>query len=328
MNIVVIGLGSMGKRRIRLLKDMYSTYQIVGIDTQVDRMAAVSKEYMIKCYASIDAIPTTVKVECAFICTSPLTHATIITDCLQRGFHVFTEINLVTTGYEKNIALAKEKKLTLFLSSTPIYRAEMKKITQLVQSSEKPVNYIYHVGQYLPDWHPWESFETFFVNDKRTNGCRELFAIELPWMSKAFGFVKEVQSTASKMTKLKIDYDDNYMVQITHENGTKGVFVIDVVCRHAVRHLEVYNEELYLNWNGTPNTLMKKNLGTKELELVNVDDMYSNQVGYSAFVNEYAYVNEIKEFFNVLEHGKTMQYGFEEDAKILSVIDEIEGMNR
>ena len=35
------------------------------------------------------------------------------------------------------------------------------------------------LGQYLPDWHPWESYKSFFVSNKKTNGCRELFAIEL-----------------------------------------------------------------------------------------------------------------------------------------------------
>ena len=37
MNIVVIGLGSMGKRRIRLIKELYPEYSIVGIDGRKDR---------------------------------------------------------------------------------------------------------------------------------------------------------------------------------------------------------------------------------------------------------------------------------------------------
>ena len=51
------------------------------------------------------------------VCTAPLTHAGIITELLQNGLPVFTELNLVPDGYEENIALAKEKGLPLFLSS-------------------------------------------------------------------------------------------------------------------------------------------------------------------------------------------------------------------
>ena len=37
MNIIVIGLGSMGKRRIRLMKKMKLPVDIVGIDSNQDR---------------------------------------------------------------------------------------------------------------------------------------------------------------------------------------------------------------------------------------------------------------------------------------------------
>ena len=48
MNIVVIGLGSMGKRRIRLIKELYPEYSIVGIDGRKDRRdnAAVLYKYV------------------------------------------------------------------------------------------------------------------------------------------------------------------------------------------------------------------------------------------------------------------------------------------
>ena len=37
MNIMVIGLGSMGKRRIRLIHELYPEYLIYGIDEREDR---------------------------------------------------------------------------------------------------------------------------------------------------------------------------------------------------------------------------------------------------------------------------------------------------
>lgn len=46
--------------------------------------------------------------------------------------------------------------------------------------------------------------------------------------------------------------------------------------------------------------------------------------GYSAFVVENAYKNEIKEFFDVMSNGKNPEYGFEQDLKILKLIDSME----
>lgn len=324
MQILVIGLGSMGKRRIRLIKALNPEYAIIGVDSNTDRAGKVAEEYHIPCVPGIESVAAE-EITCAFVCTSPLSHADIITECLQKGWHVFTEINLVSDAYERNQQLAQERGLTLFLSSTPVYRAEMRKIQEKLQQNGKPVSYLYHVGQYLPDWHPWENFSQFFVGDKRTNGCREILAIELPWMVKAFGPIVSVQTISGRLTDLHIDYNDHYLIQIQHENGTHGSFVVDVVCRQAVRHLEIFNEELYLEWKGTPDSLVWKNIAANKMEKLAAEDAYAREAGYSAFVNEYAYMNELNAFFDLLQNGKKMEYTFEEDAEILKWVDRIEG---
>lgn len=322
MTVIVIGLGSMGKRRIRLMKAMKLPVDIIGIDSKPDRCDTAKTEFDIECYSSLEEAENHKVIECAFICTSPLAHANLIRQCLEHGYHVFTEINLVSDQYDENIALAQEKGVTLFLSSTPIYRAEMRKITEVVQASDSNVSYIYHVGQYLPDWHPWEQFKDFFVGNSRTNGCREILAIELPWMVKAFGDIESVHVLSHKLTGLEIPYQDTYLVQLSHVNGNKGMFAVDVVCRKPVRKLEVYSEKLYIEWEGTPQTLKKHNLETHCMENIECGTYY-NEPGYSEFVNECAYMNEIKEFFEVVK-GKKPEYTMEMDAQILRTIDEIE----
>ena len=141
----------------------------------------------IQAYESIGAALNAGKPDCAFVCTAPITHARIIDELLDAGLPIFTELNLVDDGYDALIAKAAEKGVPLFLSSTMLYRAETQYIKKQVQDFGKPVNYIYHIGQYLPDWHPWENYKNFFVGDKRTGGVREIFAIDLPWLLDAFG---------------------------------------------------------------------------------------------------------------------------------------------
>ena len=43
MNILVIGLGSMGKRRIRLIKELYPEFVIYGVDGRQDRCNEVKE---------------------------------------------------------------------------------------------------------------------------------------------------------------------------------------------------------------------------------------------------------------------------------------------
>ena len=106
MNIAVIGLGSMGKRRIRLIKALYPDYNIIGIDGRKDRRQEAYEQFEIGCYESLDQMNS--PIDCVFVCTSPLSHNAIIHDALSRGYHVFTELNLVSDGYDANMTLAKE----------------------------------------------------------------------------------------------------------------------------------------------------------------------------------------------------------------------------
>lgn len=318
MNVVVTGLGSMGKRRIRLIKELYPDFVIFGIESREDRRKEAEEEFGIKCFGSFEEIKE--NIDCAFVCSSPLSHSSIISDCLKRKWNVFTELNLVSKGYEDNIVLAKEKGCVLFLSSTFLYREEIKYIRSRI-TGDKKWNYIYHIGQYLPDWHPWENYRDYFVGNRATNGCREIMAIELPWLNAVYGKITGIRKASDKITGLSIDYDDNYMILMEHENGNKGVLVVDVVSPVAIRKFETYSENNYISWDGTPESLKEFNPDTGKNETVSLDEKTEHNDNYRSFIVENAYKNEIKEFFECVINGKKCEYGFEEDLEILKTAD-------
>ncbi len=322
MNIMVIGLGSMGIRRIRLIRELKIPADIIGVDSRPERCDAARARFGVTCCVTVEEARQRGEISCAFICTSPLSHAKLIWLCLSYGYHVFTEINLVSDRYTENINLAREKGLTLFLSSTPLYKSEMCYIDKRLKESGKQCIYQYHVGQYLPDWHPWDNLQDFFVSDRKTNGCREILGIELPWMQNTFGKIKRIHVWKRKLLDLPLDFPDTYMIQIAHENGNAGSLIVDVVSRQAVRHLEVLNGDIYIKWNGRPDTLYERNVETRELEPVNPGN-YTHEKGYGEFINEYAYRKEIEEFFEVIR-GKKPRYTFEQDMETLEIIDRME----
>lgn len=324
MKALIVGLGSMGKRRIRLLKGIDPSIEIIGVDTWDERRAQV-EEMGHKTFASI-AQAAAEKPDVAFVCTAPLSHYAILKELLTYKINSFTELNLVKDGYEELMELAKANDTVLFLSSTMLYRGEINFILDEVKKYDKPVSYIYHIGQYLPDWHPWESYKNFFVGNKRTNGCREIFGIEMPWLIEAFGKVTDVYSVSNKVTDLDIDFDDRYFVTLTHESGARGVLSVDVVCPKAVRNLEVYGEGLHLFWEGNPKALYKFNNETKEKEFVNTYVTFEHDSRYSDNIVENAYVDEMQNFLNVVKGTEQPKYSFSKDLYTISVMDKIEGI--
>lgn len=324
MKIIVIGLGSMGKRRIRLISER-NDVELFGIDSQESRCAEVKEKFGIECYNSIDEACENQNIEAAIVCTSPLSHASIIKDCLNHNLHVFTEINLVTDGYDENIALAKTKGKVLFLSSTFLYRKETQTIIEKVHEAKCPLNYIYHVGQYLPDWHPWESYNSYFIGNPKTNGCREIMAIDLPWIVTAFGAIKDVKVMKSKNTELNIQYNDNYFIMIEHESGAKGVFAVDVVARKPYRHIDVYGESLQLSWNGTADSLVQFDIENKQDINISFTDASEHVDGYAAFITENPYREELNSYLRQIEDNEYQPaWNFEKDKVVLGWIDKIE----
>ena len=327
MKAVVIGLGSMGRRRIRLMQAMTPAPSIVGVNRSAERRAQVEKEFGIKTYATLAEAVADAKPDVAFLCTAPASHGPAVMECIDAGLHLFMEINLLGQWYAEAQAKAAAKGVKLFISSTPVYRRETRYIADAVRGA--PANYIYHCGQYLPDWHPWEDYHGFFAAKKETNGCREILCVELPWIEKAFGRIKSVKVMASRLTSLDIDFPDCYMISVEHESGCRGMYCQDVVSRKGLRRLEVFSEKLHIFWEGTPDTLSEYDFGAKALKPVSLYGGDVVQDGrYNANIIENAYSDEIKAFFDYVEKGVEPPYTFAEDAHTLAVVDEIEGIER
>lgn len=321
--IMVIGLGSMGNRRLRLLRKLRPGLRLCGVDMDPQRRETARTTHGISAYPTLEEALAAERPEAAVVSSSPLSHAALIRQCLRAGLHVFTELNLVPEGYEENMALAEEMGRVLFLSSTFLYREENRYIMQRAKENGT-LNYRYHVGQYLPDWHPWESYKGYFVGDKRTNGCREVFAIELPWLCAAFGPIEEIRSLHGRFSGLHIAYDDSYMLLIRHRNGHIGNLCVDVISRKAVRQFEMYGKNIFLTWNGRPNTLHDWDPDTKKLRHIKLYEDAEHRDGYADFIVENAYQEELAAFLTQVEEGILPPYGFADDLETLRWIDKIE----
>lgn len=319
--ILVAGYGSMGKRRIRLVSELLPSASFICVDSNPDRQKQAVEDGH-KAYSILEE-GIKGNPDIAFVCTSPGHHAEIILQLLTAGIHVFTELNLISDKYDEIAKASDEHNAVIFVSSTLVYKRQMEVFNELVGQQTKPLIYIYHVGQYLPDWHPWEGYKDFFIGRKETNGIREILAIQLPWMVRAFGDIKDVKVLHQKCTNLDISFPDSVILNISHENGNIGSFVVDVTSRKAITHLEIIGEDIYVLWDGHNDDLYTLNLGTKELEQIKVYEAEEHAEGYSDNIVEEPYRDEIREFLKAI-NGEGIRYGLQEDAYVLDIVDKIE----
>lgn len=323
MKVLVVGYGSMGRRRIRLLSSIVKNPTFLCVDNNPERVNEIEKAGL-KAFKSLtDAINE--KPDLAFVCTSPGHHAEIISQLVLHKVPVFTELNLVSDKYDEILREANENNVVVFMSSTMLYNRQIQNIDRIVKTSEKPVTYIYHIGQYLQDWHPWESYKNFFIGRKETNGVREIYAIQLPWIINSFGKIDSVQSNRQRCTGLDIEFNDAIVANLHHVNGNIGVFVADTVSRKATTYLEVISENFHLTWHGHNDDLNVYDPVSKETKNVTAYENAEHQEGYADNIIENQYVDEIRDFLNAVYNHTEPKYSLEKDAYTLSVIDQIEG---
>ena len=323
MKLLIVGLGSMGKRRARLAKGIDAAIRIAGVDTNETRREEACRLGLADAaYPSIGEAVAAFAPDAALVCTAPLSHAAVIGELLDHSLPVFTELNLVADGYDANLAKAADKGVPLFLSSTMLYRREIRYIKEQVRQFGKPVHYIYHIGQYLPDWHPWENYKNFFVGNARTGGVREILGIDLPWLLDTFGPVEKMTVQVDSISDLGLPYPDCATLLLRHASGAQGVLAADVVSPKAVRNFECFGDGLHLFWEGNPKALYRFADGDKQY--VDTYGDFTHDPRYSDNIVENAYVDELTNFFGVLQGKEAPRWSFEKDRAAVAIMDKVQ----
>jgi len=177
MKFLVVGLGSMGKRRIRNLLEL-KVDEIIGYDIREDRRKESRDLYSIKITNDIESA-INMKPDVMIISTPPDKHLEYVIKAVDNDIHFFTEVNTMKPEELQSIIdLLKRKKITGLPSTNLMFHPSIIKIKNLIRNNEigKILSFNFHSGSYLPDWHPWERLEDYYVYKKETGGGRDQIA--------------------------------------------------------------------------------------------------------------------------------------------------------
>ena len=188
MKALVIGLGSMGRRRVRCLQH-HGVQAISGLDPRADRRDAAAREYGIAVQAHIEATDLAA-FDVIVISTPPDQHHTAMAWAIDAGKPCFVEASVIRAPLPALAERARQRGVVVAPSCTLRFHPAIRDITEIVRSGRygKVCNFSYHCGQYLPDWHPWEKVTDYYVSNPATGGAREIVPFELTWLVDALGW--------------------------------------------------------------------------------------------------------------------------------------------
>jgi predicted dehydrogenase len=323
--ILIIGLGSMGKRRVRNLQAL-GIKNIIGLDEREDRRIESTQNYQIKTVSSFEEAMENFKFDAFVISLPPNIHHVYMKKAIEFGIPAFIEASVVDTDFEQMIIEAKEKNICLAPSCTLFFHPAIKKIAEIIQNGElgKVSNFLYHSGQYLPDWHTYEDVSEYYVSNKETGGGREIVPFELTWITLVLGFPKRVAGFYKNAIQIKgaDDIDDTYNLLMDYGQSIFNLSV-DVVSRYATRRLVINGDKKQLYWNWDDNMIKIYDPESNDWGEIKYEAI-SAQSGYNKNITEQMYIDEMEAFLKAANNESPFPNTLEHDHQVLKVLYAVE----
>ena len=321
MKFLVVGLGSMGKRRVRCLQALGYT-EIVGYDPRKDRQLESHSKYSIELINSLDQVELS-EFDAFIISTPPDKHLQYAKLAIDNNKPAFIEASVLLDEV-KAIKTHNKKGVFMAPSCTLRFHPMIKDLTSIIKSAKygKVTNFTYHSGQYLPDWHPWEKVNDFYVSNRITGGACEIVPFELTWIVDTIGWPNEVKGVFGKTIDFGASIEDTYAFILKYSDKI-GSVMVDVASRYATRNLIVNLEKAQIQWRWDDAFFRIYESGVNRWITVNQPE-FSSSTGYNKNIGEAMYVDEIDSFVKGIESAIYFPNSIDSDIKVLELLNKIE----
>ncbi len=249
MKVLIVGLGSMGRRRVRNLTHLGGC-QIAAFEPQRERRVQVAADHGIATFQTFED-GLSWEPDALVISTPPDHHHEYALAAARAGLHFFTEASVIPGETPELIDAVGHQPIIAAPSCTLRFHPGVRTMRRLIEAGAigRPLAVTHHVGQHLADWHPWEDYRGFYVARRETGAAREIVPFELNWMTYLFGSVSHITGFRTKLSELDADIDDLYAALPRFASGVAGSLVVEVISRPAIRYARVIAEQGTLIWD-------------------------------------------------------------------------------
>ncbi len=323
MRILVVGVGSMGRRRLRNLQYI-GVGELAAFEPNETRAADAGRDLDIPVFTTFEQ-GLAWGPDALVISTPPDRHAEYALVAARTGLAYFTEASVLMEGMDELQAAVRASNCLAAPSCTMRFHPAVKLMRRRVAEGAigRPLALVHHVGQYLPDWHPWEDYRSFYAAHRNTGAAREIVPFELNWLTHLFGPVVELNCFRAKVSRLEVDIDDIYSALLRFDSDVQGSLVVEVISRPAVRRARIAGEEGTLEWDWGGRCVHEWRASDGAWTKHADPPAVAGPGG--AWVAENMYIEEMRCFLQAIEMGQDRwPLSLEEDQALLRTLVELE----
>lgn len=315
MKYLVIGLGSMGKRRVRHL--IAFNHDIIGFDIRQDRCDETHEKFNIPVFLTFEAAVKE-QPDVFFICAPPVFHAEYMKYAVNMKKHFFVEkpVSHSLDFLEEILIKANANGKVALPSYNMRNHICVRKIKELLDMDliGPVITGFSDVGEYLPDWHPYEDYRVYYPSKKALGGWID-HACEFEWLMWLLGDISRISTFGGKLSSLDVDTYDVLEVMLEFRGGAILGLHTDLIQRQYNRSLKLIGEKGTIVWDGVTNTI-KVFDPAKRSWVVYFDSHDENNKKY----NEDMYVEETRHFIQCILGKEKPANTLEREIHILKIM--------
>ncbi|MBN1645403.1 Gfo/Idh/MocA family oxidoreductase [Candidatus Woesearchaeota archaeon] len=282
MKIIIFGLGSIGRRHARLLKDKYS-HDLYAFRSDPNTKG---NELGIKEIFSLDELDS-IQPDIAFITNPTSEHIETAIECAKRGMHLFLEKPLSNADIRINelIDIVNKKKLKLYVAYCLRHNHVIKWLKEYLEKNKqgKPIHITCHASSYLPNWRPGsDHLKQYSSNLKLGGGVILDYSHEIDYLTYLFGSINDIKSHSARAGNVTVDTEDFADILCTFNNNTYGNIHLDFFSRLNRREIIIDYEDITIIAdiiNNQVQIISDEGSNIKKLPGVK-EDMYLEQLQY------------------------------------------------
>jgi predicted dehydrogenase len=310
LKALVVGLGSIGVRHLNNLHTLgVQELAVVRSRNLVPFHAIVPKDVTV--FHDLD-LALSQKFDLVVVANPTSLHLETLVRALEAGSHVYVEKPLA----HENGRLVE---LTPYLSTSGPkvlvgcqlrMHPGLRKIEEWVRQDKLGQIYSVQVdlGEYLPDWHPWEDYrQSYAAREDQGGGVVLTLIHELDYLHWLFGKPREVYAIGGHRTSLEINVEDTALITFETELGICVQLRMDYWRKPPVRHMNIVAEKGIVDWDypGRRTTLKEEGKIVDEIELPQTWDR-----------NE-LFLSMMKEFLEAISHGGSPRVTLQDGIDVL-----------
>lgn len=301
MKVLIIGLGSIARKHIAVLKSLKPDAKIYALRSNASRPEV---EGIISCY-SLDDVPKDVKF---IIISNPTSmHLETIRKVSHLGVPLFIEKPPIDALEHAN-ELVNLIDISKILTYTA-FNLRFHPVVQWLIENIKSYNIIEvnaYCGSYLPDWRPNQDYRKVYSARKELGGGVHLdLTHEIDYLLWIFGNPVHTKSTKRKISDLEIDSIDSARYWMEYES-----FIINLTLnyfrRDARRLVEIVTKQT---------TLECDLLSNKVTDLLNGEVVFESK----SSTNIDTYKKQMKYFMDCIETKTQPMNSLQESIRTMEV---------